>query len=145
MVDVRSVKDMTSNLATTLAGGSRAEAGRLGVAVTTVVVDRGGHPVFADRMDGAATCAFPLALAKAETAAATLAATEVWLGTTQPGQPDWGMTIAVAGRFIAMPGSLPVSVDGEVVGAIGVSGGEASQDVICAVAGLVAAGIGRAA
>ena len=84
-------------------------------------------------------CAFPLALAKAETSAATLAETELWFATTQPGQPDWGMPMTLGGKFTSMPGGVPVIVAGEFVGAIGVSGGEATQDVLCAKAGIAAA------
>ncbi len=123
---------MSLALAKALAEAACREAARLDVAITAVVVDRGGHPVYVERMDGAAFCACPLALAKADTAAATLAPSALWYGTTQPGGADWGMNTALAGRFTAMPGGLPVRAGHEVVGAIGISGGEAEQDVRCA-------------
>ena len=119
-------------LALSLLEGARTEAERLGILVACAVVDRGGHLVAAERMDGAATCAFPLALAKAQTAAATLAPTAAWFASTQPGAPDWGMSAVLGGRFTAMPGGIPVLVGAEIVGAVGVSGGEASEDVRCA-------------
>ena len=73
------------------------------------------------------------------TAAATLAPSALWFGTTQPGGADWGMTMALAGRFTAMPGGLPAMAGNEVIGAIGISGGEAAQDVRCAEAALAEA------
>ncbi len=132
----RMLRDMSRELAARLAQAALAQAAQLGIAIAVVVVDRGGHLVLADRMDGTASCAFPLALAKAESAAATLAPTLLWFGTTQPGQPDWGMSAALGGRFTCMPGGNPVAVAGEIVGAVGVSGGEAEQDVACAGAAL---------
>lgn len=107
-----------------------------GIAVAVAVVDCGGHAIIIDRMDGAANCAVPLALSKAETAAATLAATENWFHSTQPGQRDWGMNVPLGGRYNAMPGGLPVAINGQMAGAIGVSGGEATQDARCAAAAL---------
>ena len=107
-----------------------------GIAVAVVVVDTGGHPILVDRMDGAATCAVPLAQSKAETAAATQSATDMWFQSTQPGAADWGMNTALGGKYNAMPGGLPVEISGVVVGAIGVSGGSAVQDVLCARAAL---------
>ena len=136
MSAVREVKEVTRDTAHRIAKSAMAAAEKEGIAVAVVCVDRGGHIVLADRMDGAATCAVPLAHSKAETAAATLSPTAMWFDSTQPGQPDWGMNIPFGGRFNAMPGGIPIEIDGEIVGAIGVSGGEAEQDVRCADAGL---------
>lgn len=107
-----------------------------GIAIAVAVVYRGRHAIVIDRMDGAASCSVPLALSKAETAAATLAPTETWFHSTQPSLPDWGMNVPLGGRYNAMPGGLPVVIEGQVGGAIGVSGGEATQDARCAVAAL---------
>lgn len=121
-----------------MADAAHASAEREGVAIAVTCVDAGGHVILADRMDGAATCAVPLAQSKAETAAATMAPTSAWFDSTQPGQPDWGMNVPLAGRFNAMPGGLPVEIGGMLVGAVGVSGGEAYQDEACAKAAVAA-------
>jgi len=133
---MRQVFDMSRELAERLAGAAEMQAGAIGILVAVAVVDRGGHPVVAVRMDGAATCAWAIALSKAETAAATLAPTAAWYASTQPGQPDWGFHTASAGRYTCMPGGLPVIVAGEVIGAISISGGESAQDAACAEAAL---------
>jgi uncharacterized protein GlcG (DUF336 family) len=135
---MRRLRDMSRALAAQLVEAAEARAATIGIAIAVVVVDRGGHSVLAARMDGAALCAVPLAANKAETAVMTLAPTEAWFGSTQPGKPDWGFSTALAGRFTCMPGGLPVTVAGEVIGAVGVSGGEATQDVSCAEAALAA-------
>jgi uncharacterized protein GlcG (DUF336 family) len=131
---------LTRAAARALADAAQAEAGRRGLAVAVAVVDAGGHPILLDRMDGTATCAAPLALSKAETAAATLAPTDAWFASTQPGQPDWGMHVALGGRLCAMPGGLPVEAGGAVAGAVGVSGGSAEEDLACARVALAALG-----
>ncbi len=130
--------ELTRKAAQILVHAAHQAAFSEGIAVAVVVVDTGGHPILVDRMDGAATCAAPLAQSKAETAAATQASTEVWFNSTQPGAADWGMNMVLGGKFNAMPGGLPVEVGGAFVGAIGVSGGAASQDVLCARAALAA-------
>ncbi|MBY6120395.1 heme-binding protein [Mameliella alba] len=115
-------------------------AAREGIAIAVTCVDAGGHVIVTDRMDGAATCAVPLAQSKAETAAATMSPTAAWFQSTQPGQPDWGMNVPLGGKFNAMPGGLPIEIDGTLVGAVGVSGGEAHQDEACANAAIAALG-----
>lgn len=140
MKAVREVKEVTRDTAHRIAKTAMESAIEEGIAIAVVCVDRGGHIVLVDRMDGSATCAVPLAQSKAETAAGTLAPTAMWFESTQPGHPDWGMNIPLGGRFNAMPGGIPIEIDGEIVGAVGVSGGEAKQDVRCAKAGLSAIG-----
>lgn len=140
MSHVRTVTELTRDAAAAIVAAAEAQAAQDGLAVAVACVDRGGHVIVIDRMDGAATCAVPLALSKAETAAATMAATAAWFQSTQPGQPDWGMNVPLGGRFNAMPGGLPIEIDSEIVGAVGVSGGEATDDERCAAAGLAALG-----
>jgi len=140
MMNTRQVNELRSAAAHRMVAAAQAAAAGDGVGIAVVCVDRGGHIIVADRMDGAATCAVPLALSKAETAAATLAPTAVWFESTQPGQPNWGMNMPLGGRYNVMPGGLPIELGGEVVGAIGVSGGEAVQDASYAAAALAALG-----
>jgi uncharacterized protein GlcG (DUF336 family) len=142
MTDVLTIAraDLTLAGAQRLAAAARAAAVRERLAVAVAVVDSAGHPILVERMDGTAICAVPLALAKAEAAAATLSPTSAWYTSTQPGQPDWGMTMALGGRFTALPGGLPVTLGGQVVGAVGVSGAESQQDVACVEAALAAVG-----
>lgn len=130
--------ELTRTAAQILVQAAHQAAFSQGIAVAVVVVDTGGHPILVDRMDSAATCAVPLAQSKAETAAATQSATEVWFQSTQPGAADWGMNAALGGKYNAMPGGLPIEIGGAFVGAIGVSGGAAVQDVLCARAAIAA-------
>lgn len=80
-----------------LVESARAEAVRLGLAISAAVVDSGGQLVEAVRMDGAQLCAMPLAMDKAYTAVACGLPTAAWAKRTQPGQTDWGLNTALGG------------------------------------------------
>ncbi len=105
------------------------------------VVDTAGRLVAAARMDDAQFVAVDLATDKAFTAAALRQPTETWAVSTQPGGDDWGLSTTLGGRLVVFAGGLPVRVDGQVVGGLGVSGSAGSVDRACAVAGLHQAGL----
>jgi uncharacterized protein GlcG (DUF336 family) len=133
--------DVGLDLAERLLRGVREEADRRGLAMGAAVVDRSGLLVAALRMDSAQTIALPLAIDKAWTAVACGLPTERWAESTQPGGVDWGLNTTLGGRFVVFAGGLPVSVDGDVCGGLGVSGAAAAVDRACAEAGLRAAGL----
>src|SRR5829696_3059161 len=58
------------------------------------------------------------------------------VGLTQPGQPLFGLNTTNSGRIVIFAGGIPLERDGEVVGAIGVSGGTVEQDQEVAEAGV---------
>jgi uncharacterized protein GlcG (DUF336 family) len=109
------------------------------------VVDRGGNVVASARMDGAQIIALPLAVDKAFTAVACGRPSDAWAESSQPGGKDWGFTTTLGGRIVVFAGGVPVVVDGEVVGGLGVSGGPAEVDRACAEAGLARAGLAGSA
>jgi uncharacterized protein GlcG (DUF336 family) len=108
------------------------------VAVAVVVTDPAGDPIAVARMDGANAVALRLAADKAYTAAAFGAPSHGWAEATAPGGPDWGMAYAAGGRIQVLAGGLPIRVDGEVIGAVGVSGAAPPVDLACAEAGCAA-------
>ncbi|MET0233647.1 MAG: heme-binding protein [Kibdelosporangium sp.] len=130
--------DISLELARVLAAGVRAEAAQRGVAMAVTVVDRSGQLVLSERMDGATPASVHLAQDKAYTASAFGAPTDAWAEVTTPGGADWGMAGSVGGRIMVLPGGVPVRIDGELVGGLGVSGAAPPVDVACAVAGLAA-------
>ena len=135
-VMIRSVGDMSREIASNLAEAAELHAAGIGITIAVSIVDRGGHLVLAVRMDGTALCAMPIAANKAETAVLTGALTAVSFAATQPGEPDWGFNSVLAGRYTCMPGGLPVISADEVIGGIGISGGQPAQDIDCALAAL---------
>jgi uncharacterized protein GlcG (DUF336 family) len=87
-------------------------------------------------MDGTQLVALALATDKAYTAVAFGRPTRRGQSSSTPGQSDWGLSTVLQGRLVVFAGGLPIEVDGEVVGGIGVSGGPADVDRACAEAGL---------
>jgi len=103
-----------------------------------VVVDIGGHPVAALRMDGNGSGIFDFALAKAEAAAAWGFSTSQMLENAR-GTPGFDR----APNVVIVPGGIPVfSADGKTrIGAVGVSGEAPADDAACAEAGIRSAGL----
>jgi uncharacterized protein GlcG (DUF336 family) len=102
-----------------------ARAHELGVRVSIAVVDAGGHPVAAARMDGAAFMTPEIAHGKAWTSAAYRAPSGAVEQNLQEA-PSFAAAVAVTmqGRFMPRQGALPLP-DG---GAVGVSGAASAQD-----------------
>ncbi|GAA1008465.1 DNA polymerase III subunit delta' [Acrocarpospora pleiomorpha] len=138
MTDLLTEATVSLDLARRIAAAAEAEARRLDKAMGVAVVDRGGQIIVASRMDGASPVALQLAIDKAFTAAAFNAPTDAWGEVTKPGAADWGLTSALGGRIVILAGGLPIRVDGQLVGALGVSGAAPSVDLACAQAGLTA-------
>jgi uncharacterized protein GlcG (DUF336 family) len=90
-------------------------------------------------MPNAKLTSIQTAIDKAFTAAGHRAPTSTYTGKNfLPGGPAYGIHNTNGGRFMLIPGGIPITVDGAVVGAIGVSAGLPAQDVECATAGVEA-------
>jgi uncharacterized protein GlcG (DUF336 family) len=97
------------------------------------VVDAGGNVLAYGRVEGAAVLAMKPSIAKAQTAAS--------LGiATGPIPFEFGVNLATAsqGDITNLGGGLPITVDGVVLGAIGVGSGTTEQDLDVAEAGRAA-------
>ena len=110
---------------------ARAEAQANQWAVTIAVVDDGGHPMALERLDGAAPVSSYIATEKARTAS---------MGRRPSGAYEEminsGRTSFLSAPLTAMlEGGVPIVVDGQVVGAVGVSGVKSAQDAQVATAG----------
>jgi uncharacterized protein GlcG (DUF336 family) len=106
-------------------------ARELGVAETICVCDDGGHAIALHRMDGARITGVEIALAKAFTAAGHQRPTHAFNqpgGPALPGGEAFGIHAMHPGRFAIFVGGFPIRVDGQVVGGIGISGGNGEQD-----------------
>ena len=55
-----------------------------------------------------------------------------------PGNEAYGIQLSFEGRFAAFVGGFPIVVDGEVIGGVGLSGGNGEQDIACGLAALEA-------
>ncbi|KGM89013.1 ATP:cob(I)alamin adenosyltransferase [Roseovarius mucosus DSM 17069] len=121
-----------------LLAGARAKAAEIGVPMCIAITDEGGNLVAFERMDGGKVTSITIAIDKAFTAAGAKKATHEYGEVSQPGKPVYGIASAIGGRLMVVGGGLPVVVDGEVVGGIGVSSGTPMQDREVAEAGIAA-------
>lgn len=107
-------------------------------AVTIAVVDDGGHTLGMLRLDGAAPISSHIAPAKGKTAALGRRESSGYEQTINEGRYAFLSAPMLEGM---LEGGVPVIADGEVVGAVGVSGVKSSEDVEIARAGIAALGL----
>jgi glc operon protein GlcG len=115
---------------------ARAEAQGQQWAVAIAVVDDGGHPLAMERLDGCAPIAAYIATEKARSAALGRRETKGYEEMVNGGRSAF----LSAPLLTSLEGGVPVLVDGQVVGAVGVSGVKAEQDAQVAKAGIAALG-----
>ncbi len=112
-----------------------AHAAKNNWAVTIAVADDGGHLLGLKRLDGAAPVSAHIAPAKAHTAALGRRDTKGYEDMINNGRVAFLSAPALQG---ILEGGVPVVVDGQTIGAVGVSGVQASQDAETAKAGIAA-------
>jgi len=95
---------------------------------TISVVDAGGTVIAQAKMDGASLSSVDLAYNKAYTSLSCRMATSDITKIAQPGGDFYGIANGLGGRAIIFPGGIPIIADGQVVGAVGASGGNGAQD-----------------
>jgi glc operon protein GlcG len=133
---------LTLAVAQRILAAAAAKAEELDVRICIVVVDAGGLPIAMARMDGALPVAVQVAEAKALAAA-------LWqrdgdgLKQMADGQPHLVGQLTQLPMLRGLPllpalGSVVIRENAEFCGAIGVSGATASEDLLCAQAGLAA-------
>jgi glc operon protein GlcG len=104
-------------------------------AVTIAIVDDGGHLLWLKRLDGAAAISAHIAPAKAHTAALARKETRVYEEMINQGRTSFLSVPLVQGM---LEGGVPIVVDGQCVGGVGVSGVKSSEDAQTAAAGIAA-------
>jgi glc operon protein GlcG len=121
---------------------ARKKAEVMKLKVNVAVVDDGGHQLAFARMDGARPASTYTAITKAVTAATFRQET----GPLPPkGEPDVLLNLSLqnaaaasGGKLTTLKGGVPIVIDGQVVGAVGVGGGSGEQDAEVAKAGIKA-------
>lgn len=117
---------------------AEAKATTIGKPMNIAVVDQGGNLVSHIRMDNAWIGSINISINKAFTARAFDVSTRDLGENSQPGQQFYGIQNSNDGRVMIFAGGIPLRRDGQVVGAVGVSGGSGSQDQSVAEAGVTA-------
>lgn len=110
---------------------ARSEAQRHGWAVSIALVDDGGHPLALVRLDGASPSSAYLATEKARTAALGRRESKLYEDMINGGR----IAFLSAPISATLEGGVPVLVNGQCVGALGVSGVKSDQDAQVAKAG----------
>jgi glc operon protein GlcG len=119
---------------TKILDAARAEAEKNQWAVTIAVTDDGGHLLSLLRLDGCAPVGAYIAPEKARTAALGRRESKAYEDMI-----NGGRTAFLSAPLTAtLEGGVPVIVDGQVIGAVGVSGVKADQDAQIAKAGAAA-------
>uniref|UniRef100_A4XNQ8 GlcG protein n=2 Tax=Ectopseudomonas TaxID=3236654 RepID=A4XNQ8_ECTM1 len=113
---------------------ARSEAQQQGWAVAIAVVDDGGHPLALERLDGCAPIGAYIATEKARSAALGRRETKGYEDMVNGGRTAF----VSAPLLTSLEGGVPLLVDGQVIGAVGVSGVKAEQDAQVARAGIAA-------
>ena len=135
MADVVKKHTISSELAQKMVAEVVAKARKIGVTENVAILDDGGNLKAFSRMDGAPLLSIEIAQNKAYTALFGVP-TQDFFNFIQ-GDPSLLAGIPTLPRVAAYGGGFPIKVDGEIVGAIGVSGAPAVQnDVDCATAAL---------
>ncbi|MBN3790905.1 heme-binding protein [Burkholderia sp. Ac-20353] len=125
---------LTSDDVKTMAAAAEAHAAANQWAVTIAIFDDGGHPLYLHRMDGVAPGTVEMALAKGHTAALGRRESKVYEEMILQGRVSF-LSAPLAGLI---EGGVPIVVDGQTVGSIGVSGVKSEQDAAIARAGIAA-------
>jgi glc operon protein GlcG len=110
-----------------------AEAVRGGWRVVIAVVDDGGHTILLQRLDGAQWSSVDTAVSKARAAVAWKRPTRLLEESVNNGRFAF---LSITQGMAALQGGVPIEIEGQVIGAIGVSGVKAADDEAVALAGV---------
>jgi uncharacterized protein GlcG (DUF336 family) len=123
---------LTLEIAKQILTAAQADARRNGWTMVVCIVDDGAHVICLERMDGTQIARVTVAQDKASTAVRFKRPTKALEDAVAGGR----LVVMKLGGATPVEGGLPIVVDGEVIGGIGVSGGTSPQDGIVAAAGL---------
>jgi uncharacterized protein GlcG (DUF336 family) len=130
-----SKKVLTLEAARLVASAAEATATASGWKVVIAVVDDGGHAILLQRIDGTQSSSVETALGKAKAAVGFKRPTRILEEMVNNGRYSF---LSAPGGPVLLQGGLPIEIDGQLVGAVGVSGVKASDDEIIAKSGVEA-------
>ena len=119
---------MSLKLAVALIQKGEEKAREMDMRVVIAVSDASGRPVAVHCMDGAYHGSFDVALNKTYTSTAFQMSTKELSRLCQPGQDLYGLQFSNDGKVMILGGGEPLTVGDTMIGALGVSGGTATQD-----------------
>ena len=125
---------LTQTEVTQILAAARTEAQSNGWAVSIAVTDDGGHLLGFERLDGCAPIGGYIAIEKARTSALGRRESKGYEEMVNGGRTAF----VTAPLLTSLEGGVPVMLDGQTIGAVGVSGVKADQDAQVAKAGVAA-------
>ena len=129
---------LTAEGARAVLSAAQRRADEIRCPMNIAIVDDGAHLLLFERMDGAKPSSIAIALVKAQAAAMRRSPTGPPQGQQINVPLALGLAIAGPSEQTPIRGGVPLVVDGQVVGAIGVSAGSEEQDLDVAQAGAAA-------
>lgn len=136
MTDTVSKPSISADLASRVIAAAVETAGDLGKAFTVAIVDESGVLKALHRMDGAPLISVQIAQDKAYTAVGFGIPSHAWHDFIKDDPPLAAGATAGIDRLVVFGGGYPIVRDGQVVGAVGVSGGHYTEDMQVAEAGI---------
>ena len=110
------------------------KARELGISVCVAILDSGGHLKTFHRMDGAWLGVIDVAIKKAKTSALFEMETQTLDNYSKAGADAHGIEFT-NGQLVTFAGGIPLRDAGQIIGSIGVSGGQVAQDYAVAQSG----------
>ncbi|MGZ5032189.1 MAG: GlcG/HbpS family heme-binding protein [Usitatibacter sp.] len=126
-------KCLTLEAARLAVSACEAQAVANGWRVVIAIVDDGGHAILLHRLDGAQYSSIDTAIGKAQAAVAWKRPTRLLEESVNNGRFAF---LSITQGMAVLQGGVPIEIDGQVLGAIGVSGVKAADDEVVALAGL---------
>ena len=114
--------------ARTIIQAGQAKASDLGVLMNIAIVDAGGNLLAFERQEGAWLGSIDIAINKAFTSRAFDISTKDLAENSQSGDQFFGIHVSNGGRIMIFAGGIPLKRNGEVIGAVGVSGSTGKND-----------------
>ena len=121
-----------------IAASAIAEANKNNFKMAIAIVDTAGDLVYFEKMDDTQVASVLVCQDKARSAARFKRPTKAFQDMLTSGGE--GMRVLRIKGAVPVEGGLPITIEGKIVGAIGVSGGASAQDGQCAKAGVDAVG-----
>ncbi len=121
-------KTITLALAKRLMATAEQEIGTRGWSMYVAISDDSGTPVLVASVNGAQLASYEISVSKARAAVHFRRPTKVWEERVRGGAPN---VMSLRG-VVASEGGVPLVVDGQLIGAVGVSGGTGAEDGVVA-------------
>jgi uncharacterized protein GlcG (DUF336 family) len=131
MAQLATKKALTLEIAKQIAAAAEAEAVRNQWKMFIAIVDDGGNVIYVQRMDNAQIGSYDVSIAKARSAVLFKRPTKDFQDAVGGGR----VVVMKLPGTMPLEGGLPLRVDGQLVGAIGISGEQSNEDGVVARAG----------